>query len=253
METQNAIPEHIYAKLQKLKNLKEGAEAVGSLAEAENAAAKMYDIMMKHNLNIDEVMAHNVEKKIVMVHTKYDLDEVQAKTEAGWVEKLINVLAHHCMCRVVKHSTNRHNYDQGMVTVLGEDQNVALVFYMLEQIIAKIQIAAKISWNGYVGHEKRNTFRRGFLAGAVMAIHHKFQAQAIEYETNTSHALVLADKREKATEYMFSIFSKLKRGKSRQSNLSGRGGYVNGQEAGRKMDVNRDMKPTTKHKQIGNG
>jgi len=249
------IPKEVLSKLEKLKNLKEGATAVGSFAEAENAAAKYSEMLLKWNLTEDELIRQGIKGKAQMAHEPFDLDAVQAKTEAGWLARLIQVLAQSCMCIVITTKTHRHAYDQGKITVVGEDHNVATVFYILEDLMGKIDAAWKIAWKEYTGFEKRNTFKRGFLRGAVDAIFHKLDRQKIAMTTaadphNSSMALMIKNKLELAMEHAYTVFPNLRSKTTRSSSLSGRSGYGMGQEAGSRMDINKGS-GGGKPKQIG--
>lgn len=251
MNENQAIPDGLMSKLQKLKNLKEGAEAVGSTHEAENAAAMLTKLLLLHNLEMEDVEKAGIEAKVKMADVEYDLDEKQAKTEAGWLEILVHAVAHHCMCKVLKKAKmfNSHAYDQGRLIIIGDKTNVATVFYIVEQLIVKIDIACKGAWKQYDGDEKRNTFRRGFLRGAVAAIKRRLwlQEEEMKEEINMSSgkvphsmAMVLANKRQEAEDYMMTKF-KPRTVKTRASSLSGYGGYVEGMKAGEKMDIHRGV------------
>lgn len=254
------IPPELLDKLMKLKNLKEGAESVGSHAEAENAAAKFQQLLLKHNLDEQAVLSAGVEKKAQMLHSELDLDPLQAKTEAEWVKKLATAVAHFSMCKVVVHTTYRHRYDQGKLSILGEKHNVATALFIIEQLISKIDIASKQAFKVYHGHEKRNTFRRGFLIGAVEAITvrlHKEEKEAIEQQKqeqtssgvaatkNNNMGLMVIDKRALATRFMEDKFPNLQYTKNRQTNLSGRDGKEKGYEAGSKMDIHKGVSGKT--------
>lgn len=248
---QNNIPPDLMDKLQKLMNLAEGAKAIGSHAEAENAAAKAQAMLLKYNLSEDDVINHGIKKQVEMGHRRIDIDAWQAKTEAGWVQLLVNGVAHACMCRAVLHGYKRHAYDQGEMTIVGDMVNVGTAYYIIEQMVTKIGMAGSIAWKQYNGPEKRNTFRRGFLIGAVNAIvarlkeeEQKLLGAGSSYTPveQKQMGLILVNKRELAKQHMYNMFPNLRSVVSRQGNLSGRDGHAKGREAGGNMDINRGTK-----------
>lgn len=240
MQGTSGIDPKLVEKIQKLENLREGAEAIGSMAEAENAAMRIQELLFKHNLTMDQVSATKIREKVTMMQDKFDLDPHQAKTEADWLAKLIFAISPLFMCQAVKTTTRRHRYDQGIMTILGEKNNVAVVIYTVEQLINKIDVAEKMEWKRYAGHEKRNTFRRGFLVGAVAGITSKLRAQQEELKReNNSLALMVINKQKEVEKFTQEVFPRLKT--ARAASLMSRDGRSSGYEAGRNMNINRGV------------
>lgn len=250
------LPPGLLDKLNKLRNLEEGAKSVGSHEEAANAAAKYQDLLLKYNLDEQAVVSHGIQKKAQMLTAEFDLDLYQSKTESNWLNMLVNSVAHFCMCKTVKtvSAGERHRYDQGVITILGEKHNVATVFYLVEQLMSKIDIACKMSYKVYTGFESRNTFRRGFLIGAVQTIHVRFHEkekeilekskQGAEFgkvAPNTNMGLMIVDKRALATRFMNDKFPNLIKVKARAKSLTGNDGRREGIIAGSKMELNRGV------------
>lgn len=113
------LPPGLLDKLNKLKNLEEGAKSVGSMEEAANAAEKFQALLLKYNLDEETVLSEGVKAKVQMLCSEYDLDKIQSKTEAGWLKKLVLIIAKHCICKVVVKGALRHKYDQGILYILG--------------------------------------------------------------------------------------------------------------------------------------
>src|SRR6188768_3429521 len=154
------ISQDIINKIHKLINLKEGAEAVGSLAEAENAAAKLQNLLMKYNLDLQEVRKAKQEERLEMHDDWIYMGNKADKRESTWVTLLCAAIARNSMCRVSVHNWHIH--------IIGEKNNVQLILYICDQMIEKVRIAEKLSWKIHDAQpdsmykEKRGTFRRGF-------------------------------------------------------------------------------------------
>ena len=172
------IPKEVLGKLQKLMNLRDGAEAVGSLAEAENASARIQQMLFKYNLDLDDVKNVDIQKRldsVKIVEEGVDLTDAFDKRETEWVPKLYVAVADNFLCKCFWYSTR--------VTIVGKPHNIAFVCYLCDQLIAKIRIAEKLSWKGYDGGEKRGTYRRGFYVGSVSGIYYKLKS-----ELNKAHS-----------------------------------------------------------------
>lgn len=201
------IPQNIIEKIQKLLNLKEGAEAVGSLAEAENAAAKMQDLLMKWNLDLNQVKSASIaaKAKISIEEVFVDTSKKTKKSESFWVPRLYVGVARNNLCKVWWGGAGEF-----YVNIIGHSHNIALVEYICDQLIDKIRIAEKFAWKDYYKEnegnswsEKRGTFRRGFLEGASIGITKRLDA---EYENMQNHndnpyALMIVNKKQEVEEW----------------------------------------------------
>lgn len=241
------LPEDLLAKLTKLKNLRDGAAAVGSMAESANAAGKLQELLLKHNLDEQELNKANLEHKVQMLMGTFQPEGYRVMNSTSFVERLVKVLARHCMCRIVLSGAK-----SGEIYVLGEKQNVATVFYMVDQLVAKISNAMHISWSHYKGVEKKGAYSRGFLAGCVDAIAIKMaeteKATVIE---NKEMGLMVISKNALATRFMQDKFPNLRTVRSHGITNSSQDGYGHGHAAGKRMDLNKGVGGGGR-KQIGN-
>lgn len=156
------MEENIISKIQKLINMQEGAASVGNLAEAEAFGAKVQEILMKYNLDMDKVQAGSIQQRAQFFDGWIDLSGKQDKRESFWVPKLYSAIADNNLCRT--------SCDNDSIYILGRKDQVELVLYICDQMIAKVRIAEGYAWKEYNGDEKRGTFRRGFFNGATHGI-----------------------------------------------------------------------------------
>lgn len=242
MDINNKIPQALLDKLNKLKNLSEGAAAVGSLEEAANAAEKYMSLLLKHNLDEQTVADSILQKKIDMLRDDIDVSDYYAYRASDWVQKLTKVIAHHCMCVPVR-------VGDTTFAIVGEKVNVGVTFYLLEQIVSKVSIALQFSWTNYSGEENFKVFRRGFFSGAVYAIHKKLseQEREIRKAEDNGLALMVVSKRKLAEEFMKQTFPSITT-KTRRllNNVSGVEGFTKGVEAGSNIDLNKGIEQTGK-------
>lgn len=184
------IPQNIIEKIQKLINLREGAEAVNSLHEAENAGARLQEMLMKYNLSLDDIAKAGIGHKseIKFFDGIVDLGHLMAKSESFWITKLYGAIADNNLCRC--------NIYQTYIRILGREEQVQLVLYIAEQMISKCRIAAKESFKTYDGLEKWGTYRRGFLDGATYGIRQRLQEEREKMQRDTNPLGVMIISRE---------------------------------------------------------
>ena len=237
MKEMNDIPQDIVDKIHKLLALKAGAP---NPAEAENAARRIQEILIRYNLDLEEVEAKGQSKKKKVGQIEIDLNALQAKTEADWVMSLYNVIARHNLCRVIKIVVGYVKYDQGRVAIIGKSHNIEIVAYTVEVLIPMIRAAEKESWRTYQGVEKRNTFKRGFLLGCVNGINSQLEKATAELESqhNTLTSLMVINHQE-VMEYINEQYSNLRGSKSGRT--SSQSGYGLGHDAGSKMNITKGI------------
>lgn len=231
------IPKEVLDRLNKLKNLEEGARSVGSFAEAENAAARFQDLLLRYNLDEEAVRSQTIEAQIKMLNEEVDLSRFYGYRAANWAYDLLKAVSKHSMCEIII-------TDKWKVHVLGEKQNVSLAIYFSEQLASKIEHAYKFSWTAYNGEEDQKTFRRGFLRGAVMAISSRLRMEEKKAQAapeNKGLALVLVNKRQQASDFLAKEFPNSYISKSKRGMTGGLDGFGKGVEAGGKMGLNKGL------------
>lgn len=231
------IPEHIKVKLQKLFAFEEGARNIGSLHEAENAALRIQEILMNYNLQREDIKEKSKYKIKYIELVKY-----YKKNEGRWIVSLFANISQHNMCDVITQSIPKtHLFDR--VLILGEEVNIEIVEYTVEQLIPVLRYLSKDAWKAYNGPEKRNAFIRGFLQGAVWGVSARLAAELnhIRTENVKADALVLHEKA-KVREFRDEQFPTL--GKEKKSSLTAfdgqRAGYKKGKELSIKKGLNGD-------------
>lgn len=248
--------------LDKIKKLIALRDNPGTPEEAANAAARINDLLLRYNLSMAEVDSHNPlkDQSRIEVHT-FDLEAYQGRHDAGFGAKLLGVIARFNFCQVVLRPQRRHEYDQGLADLLGKPHNVEVCIYMLDYCKTHIVRMEKEHWGRYQGIEKRNTYRRGFYQGAVVAIAERLHAQQQETinnqasETNASvssvsdqFAIILRKDNELIKEEMQKRYNNLRSGNNRRQ-LDSRDGKQSGYEAGKRLDFSKGIgggKPSTR-------
>ena len=238
------IENNILERIQKLLNLQKGAEAVGSLHEAELAAVRVHELLLKYNLDIADVTGF-VKPEASKIDRFDERDIVNPKNEGQWIHALYHILCRHNFCRLV--IINRG--DLKYASLIGTKVNVESVKFLGDQLENRIRLAEKDAWRRNLSSEKRNAFRRGFFIGAVRGIDDQLILKKREEEAfnNKVTALVISNK-DKLDKFMNDEFHNLKNGKP--TRVSASNGMGMGYEKGRSMSINNGITGNTARPQL---
>lgn len=242
------MDENLLKKIKRLLALQESAQKMGSIEEAANAASKVRDLLMKHNLDLYSVQKWEERPKEEQIDkAEFDTSTLSTKVEGDWVRQLAEVISRFNMCRVIGTGHSR-----GIIFIIGTPTNTQITWYTVEQLVVRIRGMAKEAFKVYRGAEKRNTFIRGYLRGAIEGIGKKlgeerareqFQAQQDRESglQNTNALMVVGmgvQMMSKVESYMKSNF-RLKT--KATSSLSSTGGRAMGKEAGYRMGIHKGV------------
>lgn len=159
--------EKIKLKLQKLLTLQKGATEIGSYEEAANAMEKIQTILLKYNLQREDVPDKQATNYMVI---KKSADDIYLTPKYSyWNVILIQGIARLNFCKVIAHT--RGSSEVIGITILGDALGIELTVYLYEQLYVKIRSGEASAFKKYecLG-EKRGKFRRGYLMGATLAI-----------------------------------------------------------------------------------
>lgn len=240
------MEESLKNKIKKLLALQEGAAKIGSIEEAANAAEKVRALLLKHNLDLYSIQKEG-QPETVETHT-FNPEEFSPKTEGDWVTLLIAVIARHHLCSTIGTGKARSR-----VYVIGKPSNAEMVHFITEQLINRIRPMARGAFKNYKGFEKRNTFIRGFLRGAVQGISAQLSEAAAREKYNAdqdakknligttalmTQSMMLTNKIE-IEKY---IKEKYRVGPGKQaSKLQSTSGRAQGYEAGKSININKGL------------
>lgn len=219
---------NIREKIAKLLKKAESAKEVDSLHEAEIFAAKANKLLMEYNLSMDDIDMKEKQRTIESITV--DIESI--KTEGDWVKTLYGVIARNNLCRVI-------NYiNTGRIEIFGEKENVEMVMYMASSLRETIKNGFSARWKSYTGTEKRGTYKRGYLGGAVIGINIKLTEQRAELAKELIGVTALVRTNEIAlADKISEKFPNLRKGRAtRSSSMDGRSQGVND---GKNMNVNK--------------
>jgi hypothetical protein len=233
--------EEIIEKIQKLLEFQAGAEKINSPEEAANAAEKVQKLLMKYNLQMEDIGQRKQKSKVGKNEFK---DITPKKNESTWIFDLYNGLAKYNMCKLIIMS--RWSPDKSKVVqyacLIGEEQNILTVKFLGDQLEPRLRNMGNKRFHEFknaVG-EKKNTFMRGYLKGAARGIHNQLKdaQEKMMREESSCNALVLV-KSKAIEEFVAEEFKNL--GKAKSTHIKGSGGFGIGQLDGQSMSINQGI------------
>jgi hypothetical protein len=229
MELSNQELDKIIDRLQKLETLRERA---GTVAEAENAAARIQEHLFKYNLTMAQVSGATRKQKGLQ-DTAVDLG---TKTQwiTQWRGSLLSAIAVNNFCRsIYVRGTNES-------VLIGREENVAVVKGMFTYLLAALQRLQREAYKDVrdwgMTESQSRTWKESFYWGAVGSIHQRLQEQRAADEakiTNDQMALVLVED-SAVEEYFYQRFPHARRGSRRPVNADA---YSRGQQAGASINL----------------
>lgn len=251
----------ILSRLKKLQRLYEGAKAINSEAEAQNAAAKIQNLLTQYNLSmVDLEAAVDDEPKTNVTEEKLD-DSWQRKCGGFWDRLLLYGICKYNFCCMIVSSqyTHRTNRNGKMVfenrhkyIVIGEPQNIEVVKWLFNVLAGQLYRLALKRYEEYreddrqavmrlfVGEKKmhRGTFLRSYLAGAAKGVQDKLREER-ERELQAQvqvNALVLRHDQQ-LNDYVAENYKDLRA--SKPGHIGSYQAMQQGREDGRKVNITR--------------
>lgn len=251
----------ILSKLKKLQRLYEGVKAINSEAEAQNAAAKIQNLLTQYNLSmVDLEAAVDDEPKTNVTEEKLD-DSWQRKCGGFWDQLLLYGICKYNFCYAIVSGphTLRINRNGKMVfekrhkyIVIGEPQNIEVVKWLFNVLAGQLYRLALKRYEEYreddrqavmrlfMGEKKmhRGTFLRSYLAGAAKGVQDKLREER-ERELQAQvqvNALVLRHDQQ-LNDYVAENYKDLRA--SKPGHIGSYQAMQQGREDGRKVNITR--------------
>lgn len=231
------IPEALRQKLAKLMALEKGARDIGSIAEAENAAARIQEIILKYNLDLDKSQI-SADDKVILESMFKDSDWIHRK-EGKWMAAILTASAKLNLC--IKLNFPK----QEKFAIIGRKSNIELAIFTAEQLRNKILGLQATAWKNYTGPEKRGQFKRGFLMGASNAVVKKlYDMMAHSQESNPSVNALVISRSSEVSDWLSKKYTNI--GKSKTRSRSGSSdGLSSGISAGQGINLNKGINTTS--------
>jgi hypothetical protein len=224
----------IKEKLAKMLAKEESAREIGNQAEAEAFAAKIQQMLMEYELSMDDLKKKSAES-VHIDRERLDTASLTGPHESNWVVYLYHACCKTNFCSVLVRSASSTE-----ISIIGTDMNREFLHFMVHQLVPRVRQLAKKSWSEYDGPEKRNTYIRGFLRGCCKGIQSKLALDLMGQQRAAEQVNALVVQKDRAVQ-MWIQQNIGRTGTIRARGMSGRGGYENGMEAGRNININKGI------------
>lgn len=162
-------------KIKKLLNKADGAKELGSMAEADAFLAKVQELLLEHNLSMDQVRLHDVTKKgdNDIVDSGYnDGVKVGSRVSDGdWEVNLINAIAQNFSCHILYREHVEYVPMEGRkangkiwkrayeTTIIGRADNIVVTKYVFGYVRDQIrEIALKTHVDEVDRHKRSSSY-----------------------------------------------------------------------------------------------
>jgi hypothetical protein len=223
----------ILAKLKKIFAL----AASDNENEANEAAAKAQELLLKYNLSEEELNSFSLEKSEKVVHVY--ADGKNARNRSAWNVSLANVVARANLCNVLSSGPQ--------IIWIGKPTNIEIARYIFDSLTRELERICEIKWilfrynvNNRWNSTHGKTWKNSFYMGAVQGVSEKLNANLKQLKIdNTNLALVVVNNEEELEEYLNDKFKY--RTPTKSSYTRDRSAFDQGKEAGKNVNVNRGV------------
>ncbi|HEX3640647.1 MAG TPA: DUF2786 domain-containing protein [Ktedonobacteraceae bacterium] len=193
--------------------------------EAAAAAAKAQELLMLHNLSMSQIQTQEP--------SSYEQTFLNLGRSI-WKRVLLSVIARNNFCEVV------YTPSKAESALIGEAHNREVVTYLYHYLIGQLEPMAIDAYHRSLSSMHAKSWLDAFYMGAATSIDHRLEEQQREMEaaSNACKALIISKDAELKSA-MRHFYPQTKNGSSKR--IRSKDGYYSGQEAGRKVALNRGI------------
>lgn len=242
MSIDSAKIEAIKEKLRKLIAKEASARDIGNQAEADAFAAKISELMLEYELEMDEVMKGSGKEVYEVGDEIFDTEPLSQRHESNWVAILYHNVSEMAFCRAVLYAHKREAAPYRVI-IFGDQHNREMLHYIVAQLVVKLRALSRRAFNEYKdsgGQDKRNTYVRSFLKGACLGIRLRLLDERKKQEAeNTQVTGLVLDRQGAIQNYMEDKGYAVK--PQKHTKTSSGAGYREGVNAGKSVDINKGV------------
>lgn len=167
-------------KLKKLINLREGAYAVGNEHEAQTAAAMITKLLIKYNIDEEDIpTSEKILNPIMEIKIPY-------KNEfclGSWYNELLSLLCDYNMCKLLISRVNSNGrLKRDSFSIIGRKSNTEVVEYLSSYLSRKFYNIGKDKYKQDKNKYKElgiteNKYLKSFLSGCVIGLYYKYKEE----------------------------------------------------------------------------
>lgn len=209
----------VMRKIAKLKKLYEGAKAIKSEGEAQNAAALIQKLLAEYNLTMEEVGTDEEKAANNVIHEQ--ISGYTRKSIGGyWEQRLTHVICRWNFCTCYRYGNSYKN-----LIIVGKKDNIEMVKWLLDMLKERFVHFSNERYKEYckeleegVKPSSKDKFQRSYLSGCAAGLdaklkeeHEREKKEEVELSTKIT-ALVVRNNAE-IEEYVEKTWGGAKKGR----------------------------------------
>ena len=218
-------------RLQKVRALTESSVP----GEAAAAAAKLQEILLKYNLEMEDI-----EEDSPVPHDKYVKEELELGVTSGnminWRRILLSGIARSLMCAAFGYQGTRK------MVIVGQGHNIEIVRHFYDYLSSEISRLADVTWAKarIRTREHARSWKSSFYNGAVDIVVQRLEEKYQQVSNQDSHtqALVLRNERD-LDDAVGHLIGRVRKNTVRQRHS--KAGYSRGVRAGKRVNLDRPV------------
>ena len=226
------ITSDLIQRLQKIRALTESSVP----GEAAAAAAKLQEILLKYNLEMEDIEEERSEAL-----DKYVKEDLELGVSSGgminWRRILLSGIARSLMCAAFGYK------GASKMVVVGHKRNIEMVGHFYAYLSWEISRLADVTWEKTRSSSSENarSWKNSFYNGAVDIIVQRLQEkyQQVSLQDSRSHALVLKNERD-LDEAVVNLVGRVRKNSVRQRHSDS--GYSRGTRAGKRVNLDNPVR-----------
>lgn len=201
----NVTQDKLLDKLQKLKNMAEGAKAIGSEAEAQAFADMLQRLLLEHDLSMTDLEFERMEQEEPVGDSyvdfkRYDIKE--KKTRTAWMERLASMVARANFCRILVQAGSSNFW------LVGRREHRAVAEYMIVTLTRAVMDISKhehsaYSWECYKRDgncQAARGFKDAFITAFLLRLFERLEARKQTTGASTDTGLMRINREDAAVE-----------------------------------------------------
>ena len=226
------ITTDLIQRLQKVKALTESSVP----GEAAAAAAKLQEILLKYNLEMDDIEEDSQSRADRYVREDLELGATSSNM-INWRRILLSGVARSLMCAAFGYR------GASRMVIVGHKRNIEMVGYFYDYLSGEIARLADATWEKARSSSSENarSWKNSFYNGAVDIVVRRLEEkyQQVSRQDSRAFALVLKNERD-LDEAVSNLVGKVRKSSVRQRRSDE--GYSRGARAGKAVNLDRQVR-----------
>lgn len=230
----------ILDKIKKLVKKQQSAEELGSVKEAEIFAAKVQELLNKHNLSMSQLSKDKIQEEVTDNILKRKIPSIGGNSNM----QILSAIARNNWCKVYSYGKASSN----QCILIGSPENVEVVKYIASVVTPIFVRASKVAYQEYLADYGPviglDTYQRRFIMGAAEGLNDKLAAEKEKFVAENDCTALVRTNEVAITDYADKKYGSSSKGRKTVTNRAAAGAYDNGYKTGKNVSINKGVGTT---------